>query len=66
MEQSERHDLLQAIDVDAVALRRTVDVILQNSECDSRWAAIARTHFQQGFMALRRSVEGHDYPSERF
>lgn len=28
---------------------------------DLRWLAIATTHFQEGFMALRRAVEQPDY-----
>ncbi|MCU1680924.1 MAG: hypothetical protein JWQ81_1663 [Amycolatopsis sp.] len=29
---------------------------LDGSEVDRRWVSIARTHFQQGFMALNRAV----------
>lgn len=30
--------------------------VTQASEADPRWAAIARTHFQEGFMALTRAI----------
>lgn len=33
-----------------------VDTILSAPVVDMRWVAIARTHFQEGFMALNRAV----------
>lgn len=35
---------------------RVVDEHLAAGEIDKRWAAVAKTHFEQGFMALNRSV----------
>lgn len=32
------------------------DGVLMVSQPDGRWLAIARSHFEQGFMALNRSV----------
>ena len=29
---------------------------LKNKDVDQRWLAIARTHIEQGFMALNRSI----------
>jgi hypothetical protein len=35
---------------------RQIDRIDDNFERDLRWASIARTHIEQGFMALNRAV----------
>lgn len=35
---------------------RTIDSLMDNPEIDKRWLAIARTHIEQGFMALNRSI----------
>ena len=35
---------------------RVCDEMIGNGDYDGRWVAIARTHFQQGFMALNRAV----------
>lgn len=32
----------------------------RNTEYDSRWSAIARTHIEQGFMALNRAIARPD------
>lgn len=51
--------LLRKIDA---AVEATQDVHVDNATivnvalCDGRWLAIARTHFQEGFMALNRAV----------
>ena len=37
-------------------LLRLLDWLSQQEPIDKRWLAIARTHFEQGFMALNRSV----------
>jgi hypothetical protein len=38
-------------------LLRGLDVLAQHTDTiDQRWLAIARSHFEQGFMALNRSV----------
>lgn len=41
-------------------LREIDDLLKPNADgaaiCDPRWAAVARTHMQEGFMALNRSV----------
>jgi hypothetical protein len=36
-------------------LLRNLDALL-NKDVDQRWLSIARTHFEQGFMALNRSI----------
>jgi hypothetical protein len=37
-------------------LLRVLDVMLTDEQFDKRWIAIARTHFEEGFMALNRAV----------
>lgn len=42
-------------------LLRVLDALVDNNlslrpQCDRRWLAIARTHFEEGFMALNRAV----------
>lgn len=38
------------------SLLRSVELLMQHQAVDPRWAAIARTHFEQGFMALNRAI----------
>jgi len=35
---------------------RLVEGLAMNGAVDTRWVAVARTHLQQGFMALTRAV----------
>lgn len=37
-------------------LLRKVETLLKNNEVDPRWASIAITEFQKGFMAVNRSI----------
>lgn len=37
-------------------LRKLDGMLVVPHEFDARWIAIARTHFEQGFMALNRAV----------
>lgn len=37
--------------------------VTQGTACDARWAAIARTHLEEGFSALVRSIA---QPEDRF
>ena len=37
-------------------LLRLLDACAGDPDIDQRWLAIARTHFEQGFMALNRAV----------
>lgn len=37
-------------------LLRELDMMRNNADYDQRWLAVARTHFEEGFMALNRSV----------
>jgi hypothetical protein len=41
---------------DEEMLLRTLDAYAMNPEVDRRWLSIAKTHFEQGFMALNRSI----------
>ena len=40
----------------AEALALTLAEAAASTEADPRWVAIAKTHFEQGFMALRRGI----------
>lgn len=33
-----------------------LEIVNQSPDVDKRWVAIARTHLQEGFMALTRSI----------
>lgn len=35
---------------------RQLDLVASFSDVDQRWASIARTHLEQGFMAMNRAV----------
>lgn len=35
---------------------RTLDALKANPEVDQRWLAIGRTHIEEGFMAINRSL----------
>lgn len=35
---------------------RQLDMLKDNPEVDQRWLAIGRTHIEQGFMSINRSV----------
>lgn len=37
-------------------LLRTLDEMKNNLHVDQRWLAVARTHFEEGFMAMNRSI----------
>lgn len=37
-------------------LLRTLDVLQNSGEHDPRWLAVARTHIEQGFMAMNRAI----------
>ena len=41
---------------DEEMLLRSLDLYAMNPNVDKRWLSIARTHFEQGFMALNRSI----------
>ena len=43
-------------------LLERVDILAQSGFADKRWCAIARTGFEQGFMALHRALR--DYPTD--
>lgn len=35
---------------------RALDILAEKSDIDKRWLSIGRTHIEQGFMAVNRSV----------
>jgi hypothetical protein len=49
-------DKVNANKVSEEKLLRRCEELLASEACDPRWVAIARTHFEQGFMALNRAV----------
>jgi hypothetical protein len=49
-------DLVNSNKITEEQLLRTLDVYAAGDMIDKRWLAVARTHFEQGFMALNRSV----------
>ena len=40
-------------------LKATVEDLANSGMADRRWAAIARTHFEEGCMALQRALRDH-------
>jgi hypothetical protein len=48
--------LVTAFKQDEEVLLRTLDTMKDNPAYDPRWLSIARTHFEEGFMALTRAV----------
>lgn len=42
-------------------LGELIDVCRKDGELDQRWVSIAATHFQEGLMALTRSVAKPDF-----
>lgn len=51
----ERVDLVNANKQEEELLLRMVDE-LRKTDADPRWLAVAKTHFEQGFMCLNRAV----------
>jgi hypothetical protein len=52
-------DAVKAVNANKVReeqLLRILDACQGDSAIDQRWLAVARTHFEQGFMALNRAV----------
>jgi len=47
---------MNAIKAMGEQLGNAVKAMEEDSNIDQRWVAIAKTHFQQGLMALTRSV----------
>lgn len=37
-------------------LLRLIDLLNDTGDYDGRWLSIARTHFQEGYMALNRAI----------
>lgn len=48
--------LVNEFKADEERILRKIDAVQAAGIHDGRWAAIARTHIQEGFMALNRSV----------
>jgi len=54
---TKRAKLIEAIDELANVVGKAVRGDDLFDICDHRWLAVAETHLQQGFMALKRAVE---------
>lgn len=52
----ERVTMVNLNKLDEEELLRSLDQYAMNPDVDKRWLAIARTHIEQGFMALNRSI----------
>ncbi len=37
-------------------LLRLIELLMDGNEADKRWLAIAKTHFEEGYMALNRAI----------
>lgn len=49
-------DQMNAVKVAESALGETWRQVMSLPDVDKRWAAVAKTHFEEGFMALVRSI----------
>lgn len=49
-------ETVNAHKIEEERLLRRVEAMMADDAYDVRWLAIAKTHFQQGFMALNRAV----------
>lgn len=49
-------DLMNEIKAQGVQLEALVQKLINDGSSDARWVSIGKTHLQQGFMALVRSV----------
>jgi len=47
---------INRLKADEERLLRKLDELVKTGQVDLRWLAIAQTHFQEGFMALVRSI----------
>jgi hypothetical protein len=56
----EEIELINAVKETAENVRRVVDIVCDVPGIDKRWASIARTDLQTGFMALVRSIAKPD------
>lgn len=41
---------------DEESILRSIDLYAMNPKVDKRWLAIAKTHIEQGFMAMNRAI----------
>ena len=52
----EEIDLMNMVKGLACTVGAELEIVAQAQDTDKRWVAIARTHLQEGFMALTRSI----------
>lgn len=53
---TERVDMVNDNKVTEERILRMIDEQRSKGQLDPRWASIAKTHFEEGFMALNRAV----------
>ena len=53
---SEKVQMVNLNKEDEERILRTLDQYAMNEEVDKRWLSIAKTHIEQGFMALNRAI----------
>jgi len=56
---AQKQDAIDAVNrnkIDEEQLLQKLDVMKGDDTVDQRWLAVARTHFEQGYMALNRSI----------
>lgn len=54
-------DLMNEIKAEGPRLQALIDKITDNANTDLRWSSIAKSHLQQGLMALTRAVAKPDF-----
>lgn len=57
----EEKNLIQSIRDKGSELETLINTISSLPETDKRWASIGKTHFQEGLMALVRSITKPDF-----
>lgn len=53
---SEKVQMVNYNKEDEERILRTLDQYAMNEEVDKRWLSIAKTHIEQGFMAMNRAI----------
>lgn len=54
-------DAMNRIKTAGASIGELLDEVSKIADVDQRWVAVAKTHLQQGFMALTRSVAKPDF-----
>lgn len=54
-------DLMNRVKAKGAEVGELFEELLTNKSLDARWAAIGRTHLQEGFMAFTRAIAKPDF-----